>query len=181
MTGPNRSVRAQQLDDHAWLGRLLKCSPAAARLRFRAAVTLPDGRQVFGWLPGGAAVTLHEHELRDELASQLGGIAEVSLSYGRADVITGTAVFEVQTYEKRFDGIRQVLAYSAQCDLPPALALFGNARGSQVLKLYYTLRAGHPPIQMWWHTGERWEHIASEGACRDMRVPAAPWADWPQR
>lgn len=180
MTRPDRSVRAEQLDDLAWLSRCLNCSPTSARRRLRAAVTLPGGRRVLGWQPGVAAVTLHEHELRDELAAQLGGITEASLSYGRADVMTAAAVFEVETYAKWRDGVRQVLAYSAQCDLPPALALFGNARGSQVLRLYYTLRDGPPPIQMWWHTGDRWEHIASPRVCRNMRVPAAPWADWPQ-
>lgn len=180
MTGPDRSVRAEQLDDLEWLARLLKCSTAAARQRFRAAVTLPGGRQILGWLPGIAAVTMHEHELRDELASQLGGICEASLSYGRPDVLTDAAVFEVETYAKRFEGVRQVLAYSAQCELPPALALFGNAHSYQVLRLYYTLRDGYPPIQLWWHTGDRWEHIASPDACRNMRVPDAPWADWPQ-
>ena len=39
---------------------------------------------------------LLEHRLRDKLAAQLGGITEANLPYGRPDVLTATAVFEVE-------------------------------------------------------------------------------------
>jgi hypothetical protein len=147
-------------------------APSTARRYLRAHVTLADGRVISGQRPGCAGVTITEHWLRDELASQLCGITEALLPYGRADVLTATAVFEVEAARKWRAGMRQVLAYSAQTGLPPALALFGNAHRDDVLKRYLTLRDGRPPVQLWWHGGYRWHHIASRRVCRNMEAPA---------
>ena len=60
-------------DDLIKMARSTGVSPATARRYFRNSVFLPDGREIHGWSPGAAAVTLEEHALRDELAKQVGG------------------------------------------------------------------------------------------------------------
>lgn len=68
--------------------------------------------------------------------------------------------------------MRQVLAYSVQSGLPPALALFGQAHRDAVLKMYLRLRDGRPPVQLWWYSGCAWVHVASRRECRNMRGAA---------
>jgi hypothetical protein len=143
-------------------------STATVRRYLRSHVTLPDGSVIHGSVPGASAVTLTEHHLRDALARQLGGITEACLPYGRADVMTPTAVFEVEPYRSWRNGIRQALGYSAQCGLPPGVALFGKVHHEALLKLYLRLRDGRPPIALWWWNGGRWESIGSRKACRNM-------------
>jgi hypothetical protein len=152
----------------------LSVSPATVRRYLRVAVTLPDGRQIQGQAPGVAVATLPEHELRDRLARQLRGITEAVLPYGRADVLTKSAVFEVETYRGWRNGARQVLAYSSQCGLPPALALFGRIHRDDLVKLYVKLRDGRPPVQLWWWTGGSWTAITSRRACCNMPAWPAP-------
>lgn len=134
-------------------------------------VDLPDGRRIWGRAPGGSAVTLDEHDLRDELARLVGGITEARLPYGVADVLTKQLVFEVEPAASWQDGVRQVLAYAMQTGLPPALALFGQADHLRVQRLYLKLRTGPPPVELWWHTGQRWQRIASLPDCTTMRWP----------
>ena len=93
-------------------------TPETTRNYLRATISLPDGRQINGWPPGSAGGQLLEHRLRDELATQLGGITEAQLPYGRADVLTKDTVFEVEPAENWRHGVRQVLAYAAQVGLP---------------------------------------------------------------
>jgi hypothetical protein len=97
-------------------------TPETARSYHRETVILPDGRRIAGWPPGAASGQLLEHRLRDNLATQLGGITEAQLPYGRADVLTKDTVFEVEPAENWRHGVRQVLAYAAQVGLPPAVA-----------------------------------------------------------
>ena len=147
---------------------MMGVSAATARRNMRGSVILPDGRIIRGAKPGMAGVTLEEHLLRDALARQLGGITEACLPYGRADVMTGAAVFEVETAQKWRTGARQVLAYSAQCGLPPALALFGPIHRDDLLRFYVKLRDSRPPLALWWWNGYGWEQISSRRVCRNM-------------
>lgn len=150
------------------LASAMNVSAATARQYLRMSVTLPDGRIIKGSAPGMSACTLKEHVLRDLLADQLHGITEACLPYGRADVMTAAAVFEVETAAKWRTGVRQVLAYSAQCGLPPALALFGQIHYADLAKLYIKLRDGRPPVSLWWWSGHSWNQISSRRACRSM-------------
>jgi hypothetical protein len=147
---------------------MMGVSAATARRNMRGSVVLPDGRIIRVAKPGMAGVTLEEHRLRDALARQLGGITEACLPYGRADVMTGAAVFEVETAPKWRTGARQVLAYSAQCGLPPALALFGPIHRDDLLRFYVKLRDSRPPLALWWWNGGRWDQINSRRVCRNM-------------
>ncbi len=156
-------------DDVRELAARLHVSDSTARRYLRGSVQLPDGRHVFGSRPGMAGGALEEHRLRDRLAAQLGGITEAVLPFGRADVMTGSLVFEVESRGTWRTGVRQALAYSAQCGLPPALALFGAIRRDDLLKLYMKLRDGRPPVALWWWTGYGWDHISSRRACRSMK------------
>lgn len=134
-------------------------------------LTLPDGRKVFGRMPGASGIVHPEHQLRDELARQVGGVTEAVLPYGRADVMTEKLVFEVESAGNWRAGVRQVLAYSAQVGLPPSLALFGAMHHDIVLKTYLRLRDGHPAIDLWWYAGWSWEHVSSRKHCRNMMEP----------
>ena len=162
--------------DVAGRARRMDVSPATARRHLRRAVTLPDGRQVTGWPAGMACGQLLEHRLRDKLAAQLGGITEANLPYGRPDVLTATAVFEVEPAKNWRHGVSQVLSYSAQTGLPPAIALFGAIHHDALLKLYLKIRDGmgyanYGTIALWWWAGVVWTPISSRSRCRNMPVP----------
>lgn len=112
-----------------------------------------------GAVPGSSGATLLEHLLRDDLARHLDGCTEARVPYGRADVATETHVIEVEPLRSWRHGIRQALAYAAQCDLAPGLALFGAASADDVLAMHLRLRDEHrshggPHVALWWHTGD---------------------------
>lgn len=109
-----------------------------------------------------------EHLLRDELARQIRGITEAQLEFGRADILTADAVFEVESAAKWRHGARQALAYSAECGLPPSLALFGQADREQVRRVLIKLTNCTPQIALWWHTGHSWNRLTARKQCRDM-------------
>jgi hypothetical protein len=162
--------------DVAELGCRMDVSPATARRHLRRAVTLPDGRQVTGWPAGMAGGQLLEHRLRDKLAAQLGGITEANLPYGRPDVLTASAVFEVEPAKNWRHGVSQVLSYSAQAGLSPAIALFGAIHHDALLKLYLKVRDGmgranYGAIALWWWAGTAWTPISSRSRCRNMPAP----------
>jgi hypothetical protein len=136
-------------------------------------ITLPDGRLIWGRRPGHSGGNLLEHRLRDQLAQRVNGITEAVLPYGRADVLTADAVFEVEPAQAWRHAVRQALAYSAQCALPPAIALFGQTHRDDVLKVYLKLRDGRPPITLWWYSGSDWTRITSRAACLNQEAPEA--------
>ena len=159
--------------DWSKLAGLMGVTAGTARHYVRGQIALPDGRQITGQQPGTAGGQLEEHRLRDKLAEQLHGITEAVLPYGRADVLTAKAVFEVERYRTWRNGARQALAYSAQTGLPPALALFGTIHRDDLLKLYLKLRANMwhgntGAIALWWWTGHSWADISSRTRCVNM-------------
>lgn len=172
---PNtRADRPDTLDLQGRAARL-DLTSATTRRYLRRTITLSDGREFTGWPPGTASARLEEHRLRDKLAFQLGGITEANLPYGRADVLTTTAVFEVEPSKNWRHGVQQALAYSAQTGLPPAIALFGAIHHTDLLKRYIQLRGdwwrdNASTIALWWWTGQTWAHISSRTRCRNM-----PW------
>jgi len=122
-----------------------------------------------------ATETIQEYCLRDELARQLGGLTEVQVSLGFADLATDKAVFEVEPHHTWQTGARQVLAYAAQLGLPPALALFRAIPQAKMLGIYNNLRGVslhgicHGDfIDLWWWTGSGWEQITSPDLCSNM-------------
>lgn len=131
----------------------------------KSELTVPNGRVVSGYRPGGAAISHLEHELRDELARQVGGLTEANLGYGRADVLTSDRAFEVEPWKQWRHAVRQSLQYSSQTGCRPVVALFGAASCHQVLATYLKLRDGHPPIELWWHN-HYWREITSRVVCR---------------
>jgi hypothetical protein len=135
----------------------------------RPILTLPSGRKVRGHPPFDNRKLL-EHVLSDELARQVDGLVEVVLPYGRADVATTKRIFEVEPLKNWRAGVRQVLAYAAQSELRPALALFGSkAHHTEVLKLYMKLRDGTPQVELWWRDGRYWRWISNRHECRNMK------------
>jgi hypothetical protein len=134
-------------------------------------VELPDGRRVYGRDPGRSFVTQVEHVLRDELARTVRGVVEAVLPFGRADVLTTRAVFEVEPAQRWRSGVRQALTYAAQTGLPPNVALFGAAHRNQVLKTYLTLRDKGFGVGLWWFDGWVWRSIHARTQCLNMRAP----------
>lgn len=134
-----------------------------------------------GMAPGHSGCVLLEHRLRDDLARQLDGCTEPKLPYGRADIATETHAIEVEPLKSWRHGIRQALAYAAQCDLAPGLALFGAADAEDVLAMHLRMRAeqrshGGPHVALWWHTGDArgWVRISARTDCRRMTEPTDP-------
>jgi hypothetical protein len=162
--------------------------------RRRALIRLPDGRSISGIRPGHAGnrggesldlflarqrgcpatETVQEYHVRDDLARQVGGLTEARLPLGFADVVTGQAVFEVEPRHSWREGARQVLAYAAQCGLPPALALFRAIPQAEMLDIFNELRAiglhglHGDFIDLWWWTGQTWVQITSPALCTDI-------------
>lgn len=62
-----------------------------------------------------------ESYFRDLLAKQVGGRIEVTLPFGRADVMTDTMVWEVEPATRYPAGVRQALHYGAMTGLPAAI------------------------------------------------------------
>lgn len=121
-----------------------------------------------------ATETVEEYLVRDDLARQVGGLTEVGLPLGFADVMNSQAVFEVEPRRSWRHGARQVLAYSAQCGLPPALDLFRAIPAAEMLDIFTELRALELRglrdrfIDLWWWTGQGWRQITSPALCADM-------------
>lgn len=136
-----------------------------------ATVTVPNGLEVSGYAPGEYPVTLLEHDLRDALATQTGGVTEATLTYGRADIMTTTFAFEVEPFASWRHGARQALTYAVQTDTIPALALFGNATRDQMTTVYEITRDAKPFIALWWHIDGKWLPIMSVSQCVDVRSP----------
>lgn len=87
---------------------------------------------------------------RDMLATQVGGQIEARLPFGRADVLTGTHVFEVEPASRWRAGAAQVLRYAAQVPQAGALALYGTS-AAQVLTAYEELASlPGPGVELWW-------------------------------
>jgi hypothetical protein len=144
----------------------------------RESVRLPNGRFVYGMLPGYAGSSREEHRLRDKLAHQLRAttkaITEARLPFHlSADVMTESAVFEVEPRCSWRHGASQALGYAVVSGLPPALALFGAARREEVLEIYIEIRntplqGAVAPIELWWWAGNRWDRIISRSCCTNM-------------
>jgi hypothetical protein len=129
----------------------------------RTVLRLNDGRTFPGRLPVDSAVTCGEHVFRNSLAERVHGLVEVSLPFGRADVMTTTDVFEVEAHRSWRTGMRQVLAYGAMVGLRPQLALFGVPTTPEGrLALYLKVRDSGAGVGLWFH-GERhgWRLIGS--------------------
>jgi hypothetical protein len=95
------------------------------------------------------AVFDRESHYRDLLAKQVGGRIEVTLPFGRADVMTDTMVWEVEPATRYPAGVRQALHYGAQTGLPPAIATYGPAK--LVTKVFAHLaRLPAPGVELWW-------------------------------
>lgn len=130
-------------------------SERALKRHGRVCLRVPNGRSVHGWLPGLSSITLTEHALRDQLATQMAGLTEAHLGYGRADVLTAETVFEVEHWTKWRTAVRQALQYSAQTGCQPAVALFGaGASKDDLLKIHRRLRDDQPPMELWWWRGD---------------------------
>ena len=140
-----------------------------ALLSFRSrASTRPAPRQV-------AQPSRDHHWYRDQLALQVNGAIEVSLDRHRADVLSETRVFEVEPRRTWRSGVGQAVTYSAQCGLPPVLAVFGEIHRDELLRLYLQLRgerfsalipAAH--VELWWWAGTQFERINARSRCMNM-------------
>ena len=90
-----------------------------------------------------------ESYYRDLLALQVGGKTEVTLPFGRADVMTDTTVWEVEPASRWTDGVAQALQYAAQVQQRGAVALYGNGvlRDKVRAKL---ASLPEPGLELWW-------------------------------
>jgi hypothetical protein len=94
-----------------------------------------------------------ESYYRDLLAAQVGGRTEVTLPFGRADVMTGTMVWEVEPASRWREGVAQALQYAAQVPQRGAVALYGN--GVQAEKVQARLASlPAPGLELWWLAGD---------------------------
>jgi hypothetical protein len=101
-----------------------------------------------------------EHYFRDLLAKQVGGRTEVTLPFGRADVMTDTMVWEVEPASRYPAGVRQALQYASQTGLTAALASYGpNALVTKVFG--HLARLPAPGVELWWLYERRFMPVRS--------------------
>lgn len=85
--------------------------------------------------------------------------------------MTATTVYEVEPVIHWRDGVRQVLAYAAQCSRQPALALYGKP--SIAVKIWEALQElPSPGVEMWWHAGGAFIQIAGTAQAAALQVTA---------
>lgn len=123
----------------------------------RPTVTAIDGRTYRGIWPE-AVKTPHEGPYIVALARQLGGVPEVTLPVGRADVATSTDVYEVEPVKSWRYGARQAFGYAGMTGMAANLALFGMA---EYLSIYLQIRDRMPGLTLWrWHDG-KWQRVTT--------------------
>lgn len=173
-------------------------------------VRVASGRAIYGYPPGNSRRghtnplrllashqdrdRMEEPRLRDELARQLDGITEGHVTSGRvnlgfADVVTKQRAFEVEPHYSWRHGARQVIQYAAQCDLKPALAVFGYIHQRVLHDIHNCLQSIELPglrprgsIELWCWTGPAWVHVTQARQVTDMPYgisfePCGPAAD----
>lgn len=101
------------------------------------------------------------------LAEQVGGLAEVALVAGRADVMNETDAFEVEPVKTWAAGVRQAYSYAGMTRTRPNLALYGEA---DYLKLYVKLRKQAPDLRLWVIRGLWWFHVTNRDTARLARL-----------
>ena len=127
-----------------------------------------------GRWPGNLPAVGDEAIVRDELARKIGGLIEVQVPFGRADIATETDIFEVEPFSSWTHGVRQVLAYSAQTGLRANIALFGPCSIDRQLAIYMRTRdmPGRTPLTLWFHCADRgWDRITSRRTAIYKRRP----------
>jgi hypothetical protein len=130
--------------------------------RPRPFVIAPDGRRYSGIWPQNLGSD-GEAPFIAALARQVGGVPEVTLPVGRADVATNTHVFEVEPARSWRVGARQAFSYGGMTGLVPVLAVFGRI---DYLDLYLRVRDRIPGLLLWrWDCG-RWTPVTSRAAAR---------------
>jgi hypothetical protein len=128
----------------------------ATLARYNPTITTPDGRTFRGRRPSSLGM-YGEAPYIAALAGTVGGVAEVVLPAGRADVATGTDVYEVEPVRSWRHGAQQAFAYAGMTGLRPALALFGVA---DYLQIYLRVRDRMPGLSLWVWRGH-WYPVSS--------------------
>ena len=114
-------------------------------------------------LIGPAAPALNESHYRDILARQVGGRTEVTLPFGRADVMTDTTVWEVEPVGRWRQGVAQALQYAAQVPQRGAVAIYG--KDVPLADIRRMVGALPPPgLEVWWLAGEKFVRALYIGA-----------------
>lgn len=145
--------------------------------RYNPSITGPDGRTYRGQYAHTLSAKNGESPWIAALARQIGGIAEVVLPAGRADVATDSHVYEVEPVKSWRHGARQAFAYSGMTGLSPALALFGKA---DYVQIYVTVRDRMPGLDLWVWRFHQWDHVTSRvRAAGRMGLDTRP--PWPPR
>lgn len=134
--------------------------------RLRKPVTAPDGRRYFGRWPQAMPST-GEGPFISALALTVGGVCEVALPVGRADVANNTTIFEVEPAKNWRTGLRQALSYAGQTGQKPALAIFGPA---DYLAVFLFIRDRLPGTGFWVYRG-RWMEVTSRQTASPKHRP----------
>lgn len=112
-----------------------------------------------------------EHYFRDLLARQVGGRTEVTLPFGRADVMTDTMVWEVEPASRYPAGVRQALQYASQTGLAGAIATYGP--GVLATKVFAHLaKLPSPGVELWWLYERRFTPVRTAEEARAIAALA---------
>lgn len=121
-----------------------------------------------GWHWKVCRISQLEHTLRNELARHLDGACEVTLRCGRADVVAGPYVFEVEPFPTWRHGLQQAFAYGWETGLAPQLALFGDVHRDEWLRVFLQLRQ-IDGVGLWAYDRGAWSQITSRSAAQRNR------------
>jgi hypothetical protein len=122
-----------------------------------------------GQMPGVTRTALPESHYRDMLARQVRGRTEVTLPFGRADVMTDTTVYEVEPVTRWKEGVAQALQYAAQVPQGGAIALYGH--GVPLARVHARLATlPAPGLELWWLAGDLFVRVKEVKARTQQRV-----------
>lgn len=118
-----------------------------------------NGREFFGKHPTDQLDLNTETPFGRRLAVAVGGLMEVGLPAGRADVMSSTHAFEVEWVSSWRKGAQQAYAYGAMSQLIPALAVMGHTQGlAKYLPIIESVVNEMVGLELWVydHSTEAW-------------------------
>ena len=106
------------------------------------------------------------------LALLVGGLAEVRLPVGRADVVSTDTAFEVEPIHRWRQGARQAYAYGAMSGLEAALAVYGGD-DEAYLRVFRAVKSTMINLSLWVFVDPDWRKCDGDSSMFTDRLSAS--------
>lgn len=130
----------------------------------KASILTRDGREFKGKDPSDIdELSNNEAPYVIRLARLVGGLAEVRLPVGRADVVSVDTAFEVEPIGRWREGARQAYAYGAMSGLDAALAIYGGGDDAY-FDVWRTVKRDMPGLAIWVFVDPDWRECDGDSS-----------------